>query len=70
MNSVIAPSETAVVSALFNKVNNLETLINNLSDKFDSDNNSVKELQTTIERIDSELSDLQGRVVYTLPDTD
>ena len=49
---------------------NLETLINNLSDKFDSDNNSVKELQTTIERIDSELSDLQGRVVYTLPDTD
>ena len=70
MNSVIAPSETAVVSALFNKVNNLETLINNLSDKFDSDNNSVKELQTAIERIDSELPDLQGRVVYTLPDTD
>lgn len=70
MNSAIAPSETAVVSALFNKVNNLENLVNTFSAKIDSGNNDISDLQDIVNRIDNELSVLKGRVVYTLPDTD
>lgn len=70
MNSAIAPSETAVVSALFSRMNNLESVVSEFTNKMDVDSVNIVELQTLVESMNNELSDLKGRVVYTLPDTD
>lgn len=70
MNSAISPSETAVVSALFSRMNNLESVVSEFTNKMDVDSVNIVELQTLVESMNNELSDLKGRVVYTLPDTD
>lgn len=70
IDSTIPSGETAIVSGLFNKVNNLESLINSISSKINSDNNDISDLQDRITKIDNELSILKDRVVYTLPDTE
>lgn len=70
MNSAIAPSETAVVSALFNRMNNLEALVNEFVNNISIHSENISELQTLTENINNELLDLKERVVYTLPNTD
>lgn len=70
IDSTIPSRETAIVSGLFNKVSNLESLINSISSKINSDNNDISDLQDRIIKIDNELSVLKDRVVYTLPDTE
>lgn len=69
MNSAIAPSETAIVSALFNKVNNLEAVVNEFLSNYNFNNTEISDLQRQITRIDTEIETLKDSVVYVVSDT-
>ncbi len=68
MNSAIAPSETAVVSALFNRMNNLEATVNNFISNLDLDMSKIVELDNSITAITSDLEELKDNVVYVVHD--
>lgn len=70
MNSAISPSETAVVSALFNKVNNLETIVRSFSSNIDGNLHDVSDLSKRIGKIETEIETLKDNVVYVVHDTD
>ncbi len=69
MNSAIAPSETAVVSALFNKLNNLEAVVNEFLSNYNFNNAEVSDLRHQITQIENKVETLKDSVVYIVPDT-
>lgn len=70
INSVIAPSETAVVSALFNRINNLEEVVRSFAEQVEANDNNTSDLSDRINNIENDLAKLKDSVVYTLSDVE
>lgn len=70
MSAAVAPSETAIVSALFNRVANLEALTQILSERIENDRQSTSGAIDRIGTLEKDIEHLKDNVVYILTDTD
>lgn len=70
IDSTIPKTETAVVSALFNRVNELEAIVNNSMMSSDGIYSEIRSLRTQVEILQDDIEYLKNHVVYILDDID
>lgn len=69
VDSTVSPSETAVVSALFSRVSNLESSLYSLSSQIGTRDDDIYELHNKVSKIENDLEQLKDDVVYVVHDT-
>lgn len=68
IDNTISQSETAVVSALFVRINELENIVSDNVSSIASIKNDIKTLKSNIETIQADITYLKNHVVYILDD--
>lgn len=70
IDQTISKQDTAVVSALYDKVNTLNTKVDNAVDSMDNSVATINSLQNTIQSLQAELNYLKEHVVYIVEDVE
>ena len=68
INSTIPSSETAIVSALFDRMNKLEAIIDNYTSSIDKISDNLIDIQEQINTLQQDIDYLKNQVVYILDD--